>query len=271
MELVFIKFAISTFVVVALAEVSKRINPKLAGVLMGLPLGAGLSVYFIAAEKGIPYVTDGIPWAIAGLTSALMFNIGYLLVARLVCNVFLSVIYASFSALLLYFANSFLLVNSNLSLGFSAFIFVAGYLLNGYLLNLLNINFESSELRGSTLILMLKRAGIVGFIILVITSLASVLGSRWAGALSSFPSALYALVIVLHVENGNHLYPSVIGGFASGVCALAVFFLLCLWLLPLLGLALGFGLSLFFSSLFLAGFGFLRFKYKCYFRSCFFS
>ena len=73
MELALLKIAIAAATVVGLAEIAKRIDPVLSGVLLGLPLGAGLSVYFVAAEQGVDFVVPGLPWAIAGLCSAVVF------------------------------------------------------------------------------------------------------------------------------------------------------------------------------------------------------
>ena len=67
MELVLLKIAIAAVTVVVLAEIAKRVDPVLSGVLLGLPLGAGLSVYFVALEQGVDFIVPGLPWAIAGL------------------------------------------------------------------------------------------------------------------------------------------------------------------------------------------------------------
>jgi len=62
MNPILIKILISTVIVVLLAEISTRINPVLGGILSGLPLGAGLSVYFISYQNGIEFLVTGIPW-----------------------------------------------------------------------------------------------------------------------------------------------------------------------------------------------------------------
>jgi len=87
---------------------------------------------------------------------------------------------------------------------------------------------------------LLLRGFIAGVIILGVTMAAPLAGSRWAGILSSFPSTLYALLVIVHFETGNDLYPSIIRGFAHSVPALAVFYLGCMVLIPLLGLNAGF-------------------------------
>jgi len=87
---------------------------------------------------------------------------------------------------------------------------------------------------------LLLRGVLAGLIIMGVTVAAPLAGSQWAGILSSFPSTLYALLVIVHYESGNELYPSIINGFAHSVPALAVFYLGCVALLPLMGLNLGF-------------------------------
>jgi len=90
---------------------------------------------------------------------------------------------------------------------------------------------------------LLIRAIFVGLIIIIITSLSSILGSRWSGVLSAFPSTLYPLILLLHFEDGNDLYPSLLKGFSYSVSTLVVFYLACYALLPTAGLNVGFLLT----------------------------
>lgn len=87
---------------------------------------------------------------------------------------------------------------------------------------------------------LLLRGLIAGTIITAVTLVAPLAGSQWTGILSSFPSTLYALLIIVHFETGQAVYPGIIHSFARSVPALAVFYLGCMTLLPALGLNLGF-------------------------------
>ncbi len=75
------KIVISVLIVFGLAEISKRANPHLAGMISGIPLGTGLSIYFISLEQGIDFTIRGIPWGIAGLAAALVFCFVYLVIS----------------------------------------------------------------------------------------------------------------------------------------------------------------------------------------------
>jgi len=100
----------------------------------------------------------------------------------------------------------------------------------------------------NSIIKLLIRGLIAGIIISILTEIASIAGSRWAGILSSFPSTLFALLVVLHFEEQKNLYPSVIYGFSLSVSTLLVFYISCWYLLPRLGLNLGF-VAIYFISI----------------------
>jgi hypothetical protein len=87
---------------------------------------------------------------------------------------------------------------------------------------------------------LLLRGLIAGLIITFVSVAAPMAGSQWTGILSSFPSTLYALLVIVHFETGNAVYPGIIRSFARSVPALAVFYIGCMTLLPLLGLNQGF-------------------------------
>jgi hypothetical protein len=86
--------------------------------------------------------------------------------------------------------------------------------------------------------MILFRGLIIGIIILILTSIAFVTNSQWAGILSAFPSTLFAQIFNLHFEEKERLYPALIYGFGFGVSTLVIFYLLCLLLLPIMNLNL---------------------------------
>lgn len=72
----------------------------------------------------------------------------------------------------------------------------------------------------------------------ILREIASVAGGRWADILSSSPSTLFALLVVLHFEEQKNLYSSVIYEFFS-ISTSLIFYISCWYLLPKLGLNLG--------------------------------
>ena len=120
---ILIKILISTVIVVLLAEISTRINPVLGGILSGLPLGAGLSVYFISYQNGIEFLVTGIPWGISALSSSILFCFFYLMAGR-------------------YFKSA----NNIISIAFSSLMGFVSFYISGYLIYKLDLNLLSATI-----------------------------------------------------------------------------------------------------------------------------
>jgi len=266
MELAVVKIVISIIIVVLLSEVSKRVNPLLGGILSGLPLGVGLSVYFICYSEGMEFVIKSIPWGIAGLASSIMFCYFYLLGAW-ICRFkgkFVSMAMSSLLGFTAFFISGYIIRGLDLGLASSIVVFLAVFIPG--LIYIKKIKFEDDgeeiKRKQASFLTLLFRGTVVGFIIIAITGVASIAGSRWSGVLSSFPSTLYSLLLVLHFEEGNKLFPSVIYGFSFSVSTLGVFYILCLYILPILGLNIGFVVIYILSFLYLYIFNKIREKVK---------
>jgi len=241
MELVLLKIAIAAVTVVVLAEIAKRVDPVLSGVLLGLPLGAGLSVYFVALEQGVDFIVPGLPWAIAGLCAAMIFCTVYLFTGlRLKVGRQLGIFCCSVAAAAAFFVSGALIRNLEWTVLSATATFLSVAAANIYLLRQLPL---PKSVGGSNPVGfrgLLLRGLIAGLIITAVTLAAPLAGSQWTGILSSFPSTLYALLVIVHFETGNTVYPGIILSFSRSVPALAVFYIGCLALLPTLGLNQGF-------------------------------
>lgn len=241
MELALLKIAVAAATVVAMAEIAKRIDPVLSGVLLGLPLGAGLSVYFVAGEQGVDFVVAGLPWAIAGLCSAVVFCTTYLAAGQwLKRGRLLSVTGCSVVAMAAFFGSAALVRSLEWTAFGATFAFLAVTAANICLLRLFPKPEIAAGGKAAGFGGLLLRGLIAGIIITAVTMVAPLAGSQWTGILSSFPSTLYALLIIVHYETGQTVYPAIIHSFARSVPALAVFYLGCMALLPVFGLNRGF-------------------------------
>ncbi len=237
------KILVSIVIVLLLAEITKRVNPLLGGILAGLPLGAGLSVYFVSASAGIEFVTKGIPWAIAGVASSILFCLGYLMTGkseRFKSNL-LNTLVSSLSGICSFFIFALIIRQLQLNIWTACAIFIFIYLINIFAVNKIpGIKKGGTSSKASSFAILLLRGAVVGIIITIITGIATLVGARWTGILSSFPSTLFPLLLVLQYEEGNKLYPGVIYGFSYSAITLVIFYISCLLLLPRLGLNLGF-------------------------------
>ena len=242
MDLILIKILISTIIVVLLAEISIKVNPVLGGILSGLPLGAGLSVYFISYQEGIPFLVKGIPWGISALSSSILFCFFYLMSGRYfkLGNNIISITFSSLMGFISFYVSGYLIYKLDLNLLSATIIFFVIFFINILILKKIKINQVIKKSKKNSIVKLLIRGLLAGITISTLTEIASIAGSRWAGILSSFPSTLFALLLVLHFEEQKILYPSVIYGFSFSVSTLLVFYIACWYLLPRLGLNLGF-------------------------------
>jgi len=205
MGLTIIKILVSIIMVVLLAEVSKRANPLLGGLLSGLPLGVGLSTYFISYSEGVGFFLKSIPWGVAGLASGIFFCFFYMIGAK-ICedkNKAVSIFVSSLIGLGAFFLSGYLIYRMDLNLFLAIAIFILVFIANILSIKKLKIGCKTETPRKNInpLLLILIRGAIVATIIAVITGTASLVGSKWAGVLSSFPSVLYSLVLVLYYED----------------------------------------------------------------------
>lgn len=239
-----IKLVLSVAIVVGLAEISKRFSPQIAGILSGLPLGTGLSVYFISYEQGVDFAVEGIPWGIAGLSGAICLCVVYLLVSRIEksANRLLAITKSSLASISAYLVFGYLLYLLKLDLLQAMLLFASVFFVNLLLIKKLIQSPEKTikDAPSSTWKQILVRGVIVGVILLSITGVASIAGSKWAGVLSSFPLTLFPLLLVLHYDSGRKLFPSVILGYSYSISTLLCFYLGYICFVPLYGLIWGF-------------------------------
>ena len=223
----------------------------MGGILSGLPLGAGLSVYFISYQEGIPFLVKGIPWGISALSSSILFCFFYLVTGRYFKpeNNLISIATSSLMGFISFFITGYLIYKLDFNLLSAAILFFNIFFINIFILKKMNnIDQAIKKNKKFSIPTLLLRGLIAGIIISMFTEIASITGSRWAGILSSFPSTLFALLVVLHFEEQKNLYPSVIYGFSFSVSTLLIFYIASWYLLPKLGLNVGF-VAIYFISI----------------------
>ncbi len=240
-----IKLAVTIFIVLALAEVSRRVSPGLAGILSGLPLGAGLTMYFVAREQGSAFALAAVPWGILGLSSSIVFSLAYLLVGRVLPadarrGRLPAVLACTAASLAAFFVTAALFRRLAVTLAASLAITLAVGAANMIVLRRLGIADSGGAGKPSGYRSLLLRAVVAGAIVCAITGAARAVGSAWTGLFSGFPAMLMPLYIVLHYEDGDRLYPGIIHGFAWSVSNLVLFYLSILLFVPRLGLGLSF-------------------------------
>jgi hypothetical protein len=230
------------FVVIVLAEISKRSNPQIAGIIVGLPLGTGLSIYFITLEQGVEFTVRGVPWGIVGLAGAIIFCLVYLLSSRVhfIQNKILRILFSSAVSIIVFILLGYLINLLNLNLLKASVIFLFVFLINLWVVNRIIAGQGQKVKSKSTYKQYFLRGLVVGGILMLITAIAPLVGSKWANILSSFPSTLFTLLLILHYEDDDQLFPYVIYGYSYSITTLFIFYILYTYFVPIFDLNMGY-------------------------------
>ncbi|HRX16909.1 MAG TPA: MFS transporter [Spirochaetota bacterium] len=235
MILTAIKIIISVTVILALIYVSER-NAKLGGIFAGLPIGTGIMVFFYAIEQGNNFMLASIPYAISGLSSTLAFTAGFYLGGKFFVNrPVIKILSSLICSMICYFLVSYMISLININLLKSLIIFSLSTLIANLFFSHIPAQ-KKIAVKKLTVCSISFRIIFITMSILVITGLANTIGSKWAGIMASFPSALCPLLLVLAFLYDDQLYPSVIKSFSYSITTISIFYLFILWLVPITGL-----------------------------------
>ena len=95
------------------------------------------------------------------------------------------------------------------------------------------------------------RAFLAGFIILAIIATAKLVGSRWAGLLSAFPSTLFPLILIVHLTYDKAHVHTIIKNFPQGLGSLITYLLCVSIVYPVNGIYIETVISLAAASIYL--------------------
>lgn len=235
-----IKVIVSILIVVLLSLIAEWAGPRVAGIASGYPLGAAISLCFIAMENGTGFAAAGALYTAAGLAATVAFVAGYLRGIRLAvhCSRWAALATATSLGLAAYglAAGALSLVPVN---RFSApLIAITAILLAGWRFHRIpdvKINKRIRLGHGVAFI----RAGFAAAVILVITTLAETIGPRWAGIFSAFPITMLPLLVIIHATYQPEHVRTIIKNVPHGLGSLVVYAMVIAAAYPRMGIAWG--------------------------------
>lgn len=198
-----IKIILSSLIIISLALVAQRVSSKVAGLLSALPMGTALVLFFYGLEYGSSYVAEVSSFNILGLSASLIFVLFYYLGAKLFEDNTKSILSAISISLIAYFITAFSLsmieVKSALlpSLILLSVVFISFYIFR----NIKDTKVKNSK-KVSTTQLILRSFVATGFIVFI-SFAPEYLPSSLAGVISSFPSVVVPLLLILHISFGK--------------------------------------------------------------------
>jgi hypothetical protein len=205
-------------------------------VLSGYPLGAAIALFFIGLEIGPQFAADSAVFALAGLTASLAFVSAYYAASDRCRG--RAVAPATAAALAAYFAAAWALQGIPFSLAGAALLPAAAIPVFARLFRRIP-NVAITRSVRFTPAVMLVRAVLAAAIILAITAAARAVGPAWAGLFSAFPTALFPLMLIVHLTYGKAHVHTVIKNFPLGLGSLIVYGLTVALGYPRLGVGWG--------------------------------
>ncbi len=252
-----LKIVLSAAMVISITLVAERANPRLAGVLIGFPLGAGLTLFFLGVEQGPAFASESSLWSIQGILATVGFCWCYRSSIKLLPhNVYGSLCLGCLCGLVGYFvvaaALQQLMPQNN----------VLRTLLVVLLLLPPAISFRKAapqKLEKRVAVswpILVLRAIFAALVILTVTGLAAIVGPTWSGLLAAFPTAILPSVMILHFHYGQATIPGFFRDTPLAMLAIVIFSIAVYWTFPLLGVYFGTLLSYAAALVYLAAYEF---------------
>ncbi len=230
------KIFVTVLVILALTAIAEHASPGLAGIFSGYPIGTAIVLYFYGLEYGADFAAISAAYNLVGLIPTLTFACCYLLVIRRCGEC--SPVAPTLVAISGYLIVALILGQFSYGVGVSVFLVIAAISLAWY------ISYNREEVVSSPpasysprvmFVRMIMAAGLV----VIITSLAGVVGARWAGILSAFPLVLYPLILMIHLRYGATYVRPILGHFPGGLWSVLSYSLTVLHVYPTYGLGVG--------------------------------
>ena len=208
--MILLKVLLTSFLIISLALVAKKLSSRLAGLISALPMGTALMLFFYGMEQGPTYVSEVANYNILGLSASISFVIFYFIGSKLFTDPLkslLSAIFLSFSAYLLIAYGLSLIPEVSAVLAsviLLSSISLAVFLFRNIKTNTLKV---SNNTKNSVLII---RSLIASSFIIILSFAPLYLPSSLAGVASSFPSVVAPLLIIIHFSFGKQsLYEAI--------------------------------------------------------------
>lgn len=248
------KAVISISIVVGLSLIAERAGPRVAGLLTGLPLGAGMVIIFTGAEQGPDFAAASAHHMVPGFVTTLVFIYLYAFsAAKRRIGGIKGVIVPSLLANGGYALSAWLMSFTAIPLQYSIpMIAVCLFLASRLMRSLPNTPIMARVSFGWRV--MAFRAGMATAAILLITGIAGNVGAQWTGLLTAFPITLYPLILVLHITYAGEEIAAVLKHVPAGLGGVVSFCVTAAFSLPAFGLGVGAGLAFLAAATYLITF-----------------
>jgi len=232
------KIVVSVGFVLVGTAAAERLGPRLGGLIAATPQMAVVALIFFAIEQGHGFAAESTFWNIPGMCATIPVLLAYLVATKFVASRRV----ASITAGVTLGTASFVLATSlfgaiPLSRGtvmpFAAAVCAGtSWVVRGLP--------DTAALRRvpTSPLLLATRAGASALTVLIVTSLAHLLGPKWSGLIVAFPVNTLPVIVILHWHYGSDVIKPFIKRFPAGAFGVCLFNLVASLCLERLGLAL---------------------------------
>ncbi|GED23012.1 hypothetical protein [Halomonas halmophila] len=230
------KLLVSIGVVLGLSVIAERLSTRAAGLLSGYPLGTAIALFFIGLEISPGFAAESAVHTLAGFTATLALGGGYLLCGRR--DGFRGVLTGTLGGLIAWGLMSLMLTHFDVNrLGGTLITLVA---ILAFMRLYRHVPDTAATPRGGfSWPALALRAGLAASIIFLITGLAHVVPSAWAGVMAAFPVTMYPFLVILHLTHGAGPVATVIKHYPAGLGSLLCYTLCVSLAYDALGLTWG--------------------------------
>ena len=224
MSILFIKVFAVTAIVLGLSVLAERLGPRLAGILMGAPLGALISYYFIGQEAGPEFVAAGTPYAAAGMTGTLMFTYAYYRISAWCAKwtPLWNAVAATAAGVGAYLASSAIIQYIPFTISTALAVIVPAIFIGSFLFRKLGDVKVRNPVRLSFKLLIIRASG-AAFLVSVVSSLAVFLGPTLGGLLMAFPMTLLPTMLIVHLTYSAAHVHAMLSAFPVGLGSVIVY------------------------------------------------
>ena len=264
--LLLIKVAVSIATVIGLSLIAEHVNPRIAGLLSGYPLGTAIALFFIGYEISPEFAAEGAVYTLAGFASTLMLTTGYLFGMNRLTTAkelnhpakqqlqetgsWLAIALASISGVALFLISGLAIDQLELNLITAACLPTLAII--GCLWFYRHIpETQVTKRVAMSMSVLLFRAITAALIVVLITGAAHLVPSSTAGILAAFPISMFPFLVLMHRTYGPGKALTVIKHYPTGLGSLMVYATGVAWFYPTLGLLWGTLLSLALATVYL--------------------
>lgn len=239
LSLLLLKAVVSIAIVVGLSIAAERSGPRLAGLLIGLPLGAGMVVVFTGYEQGEDFAAASAVHMVPGFITTIVFIYIYGAIAARqdiggIRGIIHPTVWAHAGYALAAWAISHVQVPLEYSVPFIIVSIIIGHRIMAYLPDkpiTARVTFGWKVLA--------FRAGMATTVIVIITSIAGKVGPQWTGILTAYPITLFPLILVLHITYAGAEVAAVLKHVPFALGSVTSFCIAIIFAVPTFGLGWG--------------------------------